>query len=131
MVAAALLNDNKNKISNKIVYYGFPVIFCLVYWIAIAFFTDDIPQRLLYPIRFIEVPKDSGWYVINNNYQRKEGFELYGIGVNGITNKGMEYVKKNFTREVPSKEIDFEEEKNKCSHPKDKLQKNALYGYMA
>lgn len=131
LVAAALLNDNKNKISNKIVYYGFPVIFCLVYWIAIAFFTDDIPQRLLYPIRFIEVPKDSGWYVINNNYQRKEGFELYGIGVNGITNKGMEYVKKNFTREVPSKEIDFEEEKNKCSQPKDKLQKNALYGYMA
>lgn len=25
----------------------------------------------------------------------------------------------------------FDEEKNKCAQPKDKLQKNALYGYMA
>lgn len=134
-VAATLVNDYKNRISNRIsnriAYYGLPVVFCFVYWGAIAIFTDDIPQRLLYPIRFIEVPKDSGWYVINNNYQRKEGFELYGIGVNGITNKGMEYIKKNFTREVPSKDMDFEEERNKCSQPKDKLQKNALYGYMA
>ena len=105
LVAAALLNDNKNKINdnknkitNKIVYYGFPILFCLVYWVSIAFFTDDIPQKLLYPIRFIEIPKDSGWYIISNKYQRKEDFELHGIGVNGMTTEGMEYIKKNFTR---------------------------------
>lgn len=138
LVAAALLNDsknkikdNKNKITNKIVYYGFPVLFCFVYWVSIAFFTDDIPQKLLYPIRFIEIPKDSGWYIINNKYQRKEDFELHGIGVNGMTTEGMEYIKKNFTREAPFEGIDFDEEKNKCAQPKNKLQKNALYGYMA
>lgn len=138
LVAAALLNDsknkikdNKNKITNKIVYYGFPVLFCLVYWVSIAFFTDDIPQKLLYPIRFIEIPKDSGWYIISNKYQRKEDFELHGIGVNGMTTEGMEYIKKNFTREAPFEGIDFDEEKNKCAQPKNKLQKNALYGYMA
>jgi hypothetical protein len=138
LVAAALLNDNKNKINdnknkitNKIVYYGFPILFCLVYWVSIAFFTDDIPQKLLYPIRFIEIPKDSGWYIISNKYQRKEDFELHGIGVNGMTTEGMEYIKKNFTREVPFEGIDFDDEKNKCAQPKNKLQKNALYGYMA
>ena len=134
--SVALLNDNKindykNKIANKIGYYGFPVFFCFIYWIAIAFFTDDIPQKLLYPIRFIEIPKDSGWYVINNKYQRKEDFELHDIVVNGITNEGMGYIKKNFTRKVPFEGIDFDEGKNKCAQPKDKLQKNALYGYMA
>ena len=138
LVAAALLNDNKNKINdnknkitNKIVYYGFPILFCLVYWVSIAFFTDDIPQKLLYPIRFIEIPKDSGWYIISNKYQRKEDFELHGIGVNGMTTEGMECIKKNFTREVPFEGIDFDDEKNKCAQPKNKLQKNALYGYMA
>ncbi len=69
--------------------------------------------------------------MINNNYTRKEDVGFQGVGVNGITTEGMEYIKKNFTREVPSEGIDFDEEKNKCAQPKNKLQKNALYGYMA
>jgi len=130
-VAVMLLNDGKDKILNKISYYVLPLFFCFFYLVAIAVVANDLPQRFLYPIRFIEMPKDSGWYMINNNYTRKEDVGFQGVGVNGITTEGMEYIKKNFTREVPSEGIDFDEEKNKCAQPKNKLQKNALYGYMA
>ena len=47
-----------------------------------------------------------------------------------MTTEGMEYIKKNFTREVPFEGIDFDDEKINALSRKINS-KNALYGYMA
>lgn len=125
-VATTFLNNEKNKVSKKYIYYVFPIIFCFFYWISIIFFIDAFPQRLLYPIGFVELPKDSAWYLIHNNYKSQENSE-----VNGITKQALESIKKNFSKYTDQSAIDFDNERNKCFKPVIKYQKNALYGYMA
>lgn len=126
-VAATFLNNGKNKVSKKyIYYYVFPIIFCFFYWIPIIFFIDALPQRLLYPIGFVELPKDSAWYLIHNNYKSQGNSEI-----NGITKQALESIKKNFPKYTDQSAIDFDNERNKCFKPIIKYQKNALYGYMA
>ena len=62
---------------------------------------------------FIEIPENSSWYLLHNNFQQNNGFQE----TNGINKSDLKKLKKYFTKPKQCSKLDPRE--------------NALYGYMA
>lgn len=69
--------------------------------------------RILNFTHIIEIPEDSSWYLLHNNFQQNNGFQE----TNGINKSDLKKLKKYFTKPKQCSKLDPRE--------------NALYGYMA
>ena len=69
--------------------------------------------RILNFTHTIEIPENSSWYLLHNNFQKNNGFQE----TNGINKSDLKKLKKYFTKPKQCSKLDPRE--------------NALYGYMA
>ncbi|WP_151050196.1 hypothetical protein [Neisseria zalophi] len=99
-----------------------PLIIAFIYLFILAMFTANFPQRLLYPLGFIELPNNSSWYLLYNNFRQSNDSKE----VNGINQFDLKKLKKNFA--CSAEEAD--KKTKKCGTEADE-RPNALYGYMA
>ena len=74
---------------------------------------------------FIEIPKNSSWYLLHNNFQQNNGSQE----VNGIDKNDLIKLKQNFKCSILSEEEKTEKNIECSSIPEQR--NNALYGYMA
>ena len=74
---------------------------------------------------FIEIPKNSSWYLLHNNFQQNNGSQE----TNGIDKNDLIKLKQNFKCSILS-EKEKTEKKIECSSIPEP-RNNALYGYMA
>lgn len=88
------------------------VIIIPMLFVGLTLMKHDFVIAYLHPLRFIETPENSSWYLLYNNAQQNNGFQE----INGINELDLKRLKSRFR------------DKNKTT--KDK-RKNALYGYMA
>ena len=78
---------NNQKPNNIYMICILPMIFTITAILFISYFTDSLSIRMLYPIRFVEMPKDSSWYLLHNNFQKNnETQETNGIDKNDLKN---------------------------------------------
>lgn len=62
-----------------------PMIFTIIALFSISYFIDSLSIRMLYPVRFVEMPKDSSWYLLHNDFQKNNGVqETNGIDKNDL-----------------------------------------------
>ncbi len=80
---------------------------------------------MLHPVRFVEIPKNSSWYLLHNNFQQNNGFQE----INGINKNDLVKLKQKFKCPILSENEKLKKDIN-CS-PKPEQRNNALYGYMA
>lgn len=74
---------------------------------------------------FIEIPENSSWYLLHNNFQQNNGSQE----VNGIDKNDLIKLKQNFKCSILSEEEKAEKNIECSSIPEQR--NNALYGYMA
>ena len=76
---------NNQKPNNIYIICILPMIFTIIAIFSISYFTDSLSIRMLYPVRFVEMPKDSSWYLLHNNFQINNGAqETNGIDKNDL-----------------------------------------------
>lgn len=80
---------------------------------------------MLYPTRFVEVPKNSSWYLLHNNFQHNNGTQE----INGVDKNDLFKLKQNFKCSILSEKEKGEKGIICSSIPEQR--NNALYGYMA
>lgn len=105
--------NKKGKVDIKILF--FPMIIAVVLFFIFSASSDKFYKRILYPMRFVEIPINSSWYLLNNkahSANRNSFGEMDGLN--------LEKIKKNF----------YCVKRENCSEIAQQ-QKNALYGYMA
>ena len=74
---------------------------------------------------FIEIPKNSSWYLLHNNFQQNKGSQE----INGIDKNDLIKLKQNFKCSILSEKEKVEKDIKCSSTPEQR--NNALYGYMA
>ena len=81
--------------------------------------------RILNFTHIIEIPEDSSWYLLHNNFQQNNGSQE----TNGIDKNDLIKLKQNFKCSILSEKE--KEDKNINCSPIPEQRNNALYGYMA
>ena len=81
--------------------------------------------RILNFTHIIEIPENSSWYLLHNNFQQNNGSQE----VNGIDKNDLIKLKQNFKCSILSEEEKTEKNIECSSIPEQR--NNALYGYMA
>ncbi len=81
---------------------------------------------MLYPIRFVESPQESSWYILHNDSQPSDGKQEVG----GISKEDLTKLKEIFSCQ---KVLSLKENKKQADACEAKVEQreNALYGYMA
>lgn len=85
--------------------------YIITFLLLIIFFSDK--TKILNFTHTIEIPENSSWYLLHNNFQQNNGSQE----TNGINKSDLKKLKKYFTKPKQCSKLDPRE--------------NALYGYMA
>jgi hypothetical protein len=121
---------NNQKPNNIYMICILPMIFTITAILFISYFTDSLSIRMLYPIRFVEMPKDSSWYLLHNNFQKNnEAQETNGINKNDLKKIKQIFNCSSFLNKQEMENIE-PQKRIRCSTTPEQ-RNNALYGYMA
>ena len=128
IVAIVLYYFYKNWIKDHNSIYKIPIKGAMTYIIItlcllIFGFSDKI--AILYFTHSIEIPENSSWYLLHNNFQQNNGSQE----INGIDKNDFIKLKQNFKCSILSEKE--KEDKNINCSPIPEQRNNALYGYMA
>ncbi len=117
----------KNWIKDPNSIYKIPIKGAMTYIITLCLlifgFSDKI--AILYFTHSIEIPENSSWYLLHNNFQQNNGSQE----INGIDKNDLIKLKQNFKCSILSEKE--KEDKNINCSPIPEQRNNALYGYMA
>ena len=122
IVLPIIYNNSTNSICKNFIRKMMivAIIFCLL----IFGFSDK--TAILNFIHSIEIPENSSWYLLHNNFQQNNGFQE----TNGIDKNDLIKLKQNFKCSILSKEEKAKKGIENCSSIPEQ-RNNALYGYMA
>ena len=87
--------------------------------------SNNFSTHMLHPVRFVEIPKNSSWYLLHNNFQHNNGTQE----INGIDKNDLFKLKQKFKCSALSENEKVKKGINCSSIPE--RRNNALYGYMA
>ena len=121
----AVANEVNSKNKNNINTYTPPVILAITSFFAASLLSNNFATHMLYPTRFVEVPKNSSWYLLHNNFQHNNGTQE----INGVDKNDLFKLKQNFKCSILSEKEKGEKGIICSSIPEQR--NNALYGYMA
>lgn len=107
----------KSKEKNMILFSSILFSFTILFFASVL--SDNFKINLLYPVRFIEIPKNSSWYLLHNDFQQNSG----------INKNDLVKLKQKFKCPIPSENAKVEKDITCSSIPEQR--NNALYGYMA
>ena len=113
------LNDKESFIS----FTRLLIILIMIMYLMILGMGDK--TRILNFTHIIEIPENSSWYLLHNNFQQNNGSQE----VNGIDKNDLIKLKQNFKCSILSEEEKTEKNIECSSIPEQR--NNALYGYMA
>lgn len=121
---------NNQKPNNIYMICILPMIFTIIALFSISYFIDSLSIRMLYPVRFVEMPKDSSWYLLHNDFQKNNGVQE----TNGIDKNDLKKIKQIFNCSSLLNKQEMEniepQKRIRCSTTPEQ-RNNALYGYMA
>jgi hypothetical protein len=108
-------NFLRNKLSENSNFKEIIINILTILAIMMNIFILALPDktRILNFTHTIEIPENSSWYLLHNNFQKNNGFQE----TNGINKSDLKKLKKYFTKPKQCSKLDPRE--------------NALYGYMA
>lgn len=112
--------NDKNKYS-----YVLPIILAISSFFLISGLSNNFSTHILYPVRFVEIPKNSSWYLLHNNFQQNNDFQE----INGINKNDLVKLKQKFKCPILSENEKLKKGIDCSSKPEQR--NNALYGYMA
>ena len=120
------LRDNFFKFCNSNLIEFFINVFTILA-IVMCLFLLALSNKInvLNFTHFIEIPENSSWYLLHNNFQQNNGSQE----VNGIDKNDLIKLKQNFKCSILSEEEKAEKNIECSSIPEQR--NNALYGYMA
>ena len=95
------------------------ILFSFTILIFASVLSDNFKINLLYPVRFIETPKNSSWYLLHNDFQQNSG----------INKNDLVKLKQKFKCPILSENEKLKKGIDCSSKPEQR--NNALYGYMA
>ena len=116
--------SNSIKAKNKSIY-TFPVFLSFLSFLLLLSYSNNSAIHMLYPVRFVEIPKNSSWYLLHNNFQQNNGFQE----INGINKNDLVKLKQKFKCPILSENEKLKKGIDCSSKPEQR--NNALYGYMA
>ena len=114
------LNDKESFIS----FTRLLITLIMIMYLMILGMGDK--TRILNFIHIIEIPENSSWYLLHNNFQQNNGFQE----TNGIDKNDLIKLKQNFKCSILSEKEKAKKGIVKCSSIPEQ-RNNALYGYMA
>ena len=113
------LNDKESFIS----FTRLLITLIMIIYLMILGMGDK--TRILNFTHIIEIPEDSSWYLLHNNFQQNNGSQE----TNGIDKNDLIKLKQNFKCSILSEKEKADKNINCSSIPEQR--NNALYGYMA
>ena len=116
----AYSKNNKNKNS-----YILSIMLAISSFFLMSVLSNNFSTHMLHPVRFVEIPKNSSWYLLHNNFQHNNGTQE----INGIDKNDLFKLKQKFKCSALSENEKVKKGINCSSIPEQR--NNALYGYMA
>ncbi|HHK6004359.1 TPA: hypothetical protein ACQWGN_000514 [Neisseria subflava] len=118
--------NKSNSIKGKnISVYTLPIFLSFLSFLLLLFYSNNSAIHILYPVRFVEIPKNSSWYLLHNNFQHNNGTQE----INGIDKNDLFKLKQKFKCSALSEKEKVKKGISCSSIPEQR--NNALYGYMA
>ena len=114
--------NNKNDYKKILI---FPCMIAFFSLLLIVILSENFSVRMLYPVRFTEIPQNSSWYLLHNNFQQNNGLQE----TSGIDRNDLFKLKQKFKCSALSEKEKVEKGISCSSIPEQR--NNALYGYMA
>lgn len=124
LVSRFIRYQKNNKNDHKKVLI-FPCMIAFFSLLLIVILSENFSVRMLYPVRFTEIPQNSSWYLLHNNFQQNNGFQE----TSGIDRNDLLKLKQKFKCSALSETEKVEKGISCSSIPEQR--NNALYGYMA
>ncbi|WP_295709542.1 hypothetical protein [uncultured Neisseria sp.] len=117
----------KNWIKDPNSIYKILIKVAMTYIITLCLLIFGLSDKIaiLYFTHSIEIPENSSWYLLHNNFQQNNGSQE----INGIDKNDLIKLKQNFKCSILSEKE--KEDKNINCSPIPEQRNNALYGYMA
>jgi len=124
LVSRFIRYQKNNKNDHKKVLI-FPCMIAFFSLLLIVILSENFSVRMLYPVRFTEIPQNSSWYLLHNNFQQNNGFQE----TSGIDRNDLLKLKQKFKCSALSEKEKVEKGISCSAIPEQR--NNALYGYMA